>query len=582
MKKIFRNFMAFAIAAMAFTACEDVPAPYDVFYGEENVVDDAKGTGTIDDPFNAAAANAYAKSLGTAESPEAVYIKGKVVSIKENFDQKNPNTGQLYGNATFYIGDDTNSSETFYCYRVLYLGNKKYSSGDLLAEGDEVVVYGKVVNFGGNTPETVQGTAYLYSLNGNTGSGTDQPTGEAKGDGTLNNPFNSVAANNLAKSLASGAKSDNVYIKGKVVSIKENFDQKNPKTGELYGNATFYISDDGTETDQFYVFRTLYLGNKKYESGTLLNIGDEVIIYGKVTNYQGNTPETVQNESYLYSLNGKTEGGSDNPNPQPTNESSKDNPFTVAKALEVARALSSSETVANVYVKGVVVEFVSFDASYHNSRYYIADAANATDRLYIFDGKGLDNADLNAADDIKVGDEVIVYGTLSNYQGTTPEMNRGNYLVYHNGNGGGNDNPNPGQGGEVSGNTLTVTFSSMGFDNAQELTSITLSDGTTLTFDKGNNSNTPKYYNSGAAIRLYPSNYFTVKASKKIANIVLTCSSNNAEGQVTASPGTVNADGMTISVNSINANTVQINNAHTGTGATSQLRIGTLAITYAE
>ena len=140
MKKIFRNIMAFAIAAMAFTACEDVPAPYDVFApenGGEEVIDNVpQGSGTADDPYNAAGVIAYVKSLGTSESPNAVYIKGKVVSIKEQYSTQ-------YGNATFYIGDETNSSETFYCYRVLYLGNKKFTSNDTpIAEGDEVVVYG--------------------------------------------------------------------------------------------------------------------------------------------------------------------------------------------------------------------------------------------------------------------------------------------------------------------------------------------------------------------------------------------------------------------------------------------------------
>jgi hypothetical protein len=33
---------------------------------------------------------------------------------------------------------------------------------------------------------------------------------------------------------------------------------------------------------------------------------DEVIICGKLVNYKGNTPETVANQSYIYSLNGKT------------------------------------------------------------------------------------------------------------------------------------------------------------------------------------------------------------------------------------------------------------------------------------
>ena len=55
----------------------------------------------------------------------------------------------------------------------------------------------------------------------------------------------------------------------------------------------------------------LYFGNQKYVSGqTDIKVGDEVVVYGKLMNYQGNTPETVGNEAYLISLNGATEGGS--------------------------------------------------------------------------------------------------------------------------------------------------------------------------------------------------------------------------------------------------------------------------------
>ena len=39
-------------------------------------------------------------------------------------------------------------------------------------------------------------------------------------------------------------------------------------------------------------------------------MGDDVVIYASLMNYRGNTPETVQSGSYLYSLNGVTEGGS--------------------------------------------------------------------------------------------------------------------------------------------------------------------------------------------------------------------------------------------------------------------------------
>ncbi|MBR5061094.1 MAG: OB-fold nucleic acid binding domain-containing protein [Prevotella sp.] len=263
---------------------------------------EAKGSGTLDDPYNPAGVIAYVNSLGADnESPIDVYIKGKVGSITEQY-------GTQYGNATFTIVEEGAEGSAFTVFRALYLGNKKYSSGDLLKEGDDVIVCGKVVNFKGNTPETAQGKAYLYSLNGKSeGGGGGGATGEAKGSGTLADPYNAVAANNYASSLAADAKSDkDVYIKGKISKIANN-----GEFGTQYGNASFYISDDGTTNNEFYVFRTLYLGNKKYDntSDPNIKVGDEVIICGKVVNYKGNTPETSANESYIYSLNGKTEGG---------------------------------------------------------------------------------------------------------------------------------------------------------------------------------------------------------------------------------------------------------------------------------
>ncbi|MCQ2145898.1 MAG: BACON domain-containing protein [Bacteroidales bacterium] len=107
---------------------------------------------------------------------------------------------------------------------------------------------------------------------------------------------------------------------------------------------------------------------------------------------------------------------------------------------------------------------------------------------------------------------------------------------------GGNTNPgdggntNPGDGGNDSGfvdNTpstakdYTVDFSTLGYENAAELTTVALGDtGVTLTFDKGTGSTTPKYYTSGTAARLYGGNTLTV-AGKKVYKIVFTCPTSN-------------------------------------------------------
>lgn len=287
------------MTAFTFTSCEDVPAPYDIpngGNGGETTTEVAEGNGTVDSPYNPLAVVQYIKSLEAGvNSSNYVYIKGIVSSTKEISAQ--------FGNASFYISaDGTTTGTQFYVYRVKGLGNKNIASDDEVKVGDEVIICAKVVNYGGNTPETVQGEGYIYSLNGKTEGGTTPSTGQATGDGSKENPFNSVAANQMASKLASGAKTDKqYYIKGKVFSVKEAFSAQ-------YGNASFYISDDGKEDNKFYVFRTLYLGNEKWTEGkTNVAVGDEVVVCGSLINYMGNTPETVQGETYLVSL--KSNGG---------------------------------------------------------------------------------------------------------------------------------------------------------------------------------------------------------------------------------------------------------------------------------
>ena len=78
-------------------------------------------------------------------------------------------------------------------------------------------------------------------------------------------------------------------------------------TSGNFGNATYLISDqkDGS-TGSFQIYRGYGLGGKKFNEGaTIIKEGDEVIVYGKVVNYKGNTPQFAQG-SYITSLNGQT------------------------------------------------------------------------------------------------------------------------------------------------------------------------------------------------------------------------------------------------------------------------------------
>ena len=123
---------------------------------------------------------------------------------------------------------------------------------------------------------------------------------DANGYGILDNPFTACMANVLAGNLEQGeTTTEDYYVKGKIADIKYTF-------SEQYGTATFFISRDGSNDYTFQAYSVYYLENKPWvEGNTQIKVGDEVIICGKLTNYNG-TPETASKKAYIYSLNGVT------------------------------------------------------------------------------------------------------------------------------------------------------------------------------------------------------------------------------------------------------------------------------------
>ncbi len=84
--------------------------------------------------------------------------------------------------------------------------------------------------------------------------------------------------------------------------------------------------------------------------------------------------------------------------------------------------------------------------------------------------------------------------------------------------------------------TTKFVFAENGYTNGEEVTSAT-QDGATITFAKGNNSNAPKYYTSGSAIRCYGGNTITVAATD-MTNIVFTFGSDDGSNAITSNVGT--------------------------------------------
>ena len=219
---------------------------------------------------------------------------------------------------------------------------------------------------------------------------------EQGGLGTQDSPMTPNQANVFAGTLDKGATFDeDVYIKGKIASIKYEFSAQ-------YGTATFFISADGQNDFTFQCYSVYYLENKPWvEGNTQIKVGDEVIICGKVVNYNGNTPETASKKAYIYSLNGVTKNeNSENPDPQPS--------VTTATCAEIIAGADGT----NYRVTGKCVEITN--TTYGN--WYLEDA---TGKIYIYgtldaEGKTKNFASLG----IEVGDELTVEGPKKTWNET--------------------------------------------------------------------------------------------------------------------------------------------------------------------
>jgi len=637
MNKIHSLLLTAAATIGVLTSCSDIPMPYDINSG---------GTASFGKtlPYKSASLSTFstydlkegyaAWSQGSSYTQATGYQTWNGASTKSNvevesylispalnttcasgkvrfsFDQtlrySNNVTGWQNNHKIFisknFDGNAKNFNEATWTQIAFTPEASPYSDWTLYTSGylqvpDEFVNHDSVyIAFYFYAPATASTTWELENFlieegvadnSGNGGNGGDTPSGQPAGTGTQADPYNVAGVLAYASTLQSGQDSPGqIYIKGKVAKIKEISAQ--------FGNATFYISDDGSENNTFYVYRALGLDNKNVTDENFIKVGDEVVICGTITNYNG-TIETKQKAAYVYSVNSNG-GGGDTPGPTPTDGTgtgTQADPYNVAAIISYTSALSADVNSSEVYFQGIVSQVKEVSAQYGNATFYISDDGTTNNEFYIFRCLGLGGNKITSADDVKVGDKVVMYGPVVNFRGNTPEsvMNK-TYIYSINGNtsGGGGDTPdptpNPGSsdGVSISGTTVTLTnagstastesisvdLSTLGYTNAEEVTTITLSDGTTVTFAAGTNTNAPKYYTATNGIRVYANNTITFVGKKKIANVVMECDSYNGTDYVGNTTATLSADG----------NTLVYNNASTTAGT--QLRVKTITITYAE
>ena len=282
-----------------------------------------------------------------------------------------------------------------------------------------------------NTGEASRSAVITFTSRNSTASSTVTASVSQMGlMGTLTNPFTVEQAIEYCQTL-SGNSANDYYIKGTVSRIASK--------GEFgsYGNATFFISDDGEflgEDDKnpdkahdFEAYRVLYFGNEKWNADVNkgnISVGDEVVICGKLTLYNG-ISETASGNAYVYSINGTSTDAN--------GLGSAAYPFNIAGAI----AAIDGGVTANVFVKGIISEIANnglFGAQYGNGTFWISDdGVRHNDPALDFEAYRvlwLGNRKWQEGDDqIAVGDEVILHGQLTKY-GTTYETSSGKAYIF--------------------------------------------------------------------------------------------------------------------------------------------------------
>lgn len=114
-----------------------------------------------------------------------------------------------------------------------------------------------------------------------------------KGDGTQANPLDIKRA--LAYAKLNKKDATTYYIKGIISQVDE--------VSLQYGNARYYLSDDGTSTNQLQVFRGFYLNGDKFTDASQISAGKKVVILGTLDFYEATSTPQVGKGSKIISIN---------------------------------------------------------------------------------------------------------------------------------------------------------------------------------------------------------------------------------------------------------------------------------------
>ena len=326
-----------------------------------------------------------------------------------------------------------------------------------------------------------------FNNGGNNNPGqTDDTT--AKGNGTEADPYNVQALLDMKTDGTlpdKGAGTEKAWVEGYIVG-SYNYNDGNPLFVlgiDPASQDNVLIADDANTTDTHAV-SALKLGNYSTVV-SLLNVPEnlkkKIKVYGVVEKYCGVSGvvnlEQVFIDDTVVELPGLTD--------VEVNDNMTPSEAHAAAAQLRAGAVSSNKAGVIGYVSKIETPYSS---QHGNITIYMSDNQDTQETFYVYRMAG--------GETLQVGDKIKVTGNLTNYKGTSPQMNTGATYELLEAVGGGSGSEGEGEGGG-SGEGGSESGSSIQGDFGSAATSKTMPTGWTYISNNPEKYPNPSWYSTG-------------------------------------------------------------------------------------
>ena len=389
MKKYWKLLLCAALTVGAFTACEDVPEPYNI------PTEQGGDTPEIPTGIEVTCAEAVELTAALADgatSADTYTITGYITEV----------VGEVSKNQqTFWMADAQNGGRVFEAYWAnLPAGVSEFKAGS------KVRITGKLTKYVNNN--TGKMTAEIKNANVEI---LEEGGGVTPVEGI---PVTCAEAKELTAALADGGTSAETYtVTGYITEVVGNVSRN---------QQTFWMADTKNGGRVF----EAYWANLP-EGVSEFKVGSKVKITGQLMKYVKDDQMTPEIKNATVEILEEGDGGGETP--------AEGIPVTCAQAVDLTKALADGGTSADTYtVTGYITEVVG-NVSRNQQTFWMADTK---DGGKVFEAYW---ANLPAGvSEFKKGMKVKITGQLMKYvknDEVTPEIKNANVVILEEGDGGG-------------------------------------------------------------------------------------------------------------------------------------------------